>query len=144
VELRDEGRVMGDQIGDQDALNIIRDAISNLPRADRDRYRAIMAACEDAGCSIQMRLLPTEFRFNIARGLLTLFKTGDFHTDLVTAITRHVTGKRIDEIGRAISSLNLQQSRTFAWIAMWLVQGGAELIYHHETNQFTIKETINV
>ena len=142
--MRDEGRVLGDQPGDLDALTIIREAISNLPAADRDQYRAIMAACEDAGCSIQLRLLPTEFRFNVARGLLSLFKTGDFHTDLVTAVTRHVTGNRIDEVGWAISSMTLQQSRTFAWIALWLVQGGAELVYHHETNQFSIKEEINV
>ena len=146
--MKDEGRLLADpdtgQPGDQDALNIIRDKIANLSPRDRGQYRAVMAACENAGASIQLRLLPTEFRFNVARGLLSLFNTGDFHTDLVTAITRHVTGNRLHEVGKAIGSMTLQQSRSFAWIAMMLADGHLTLVYHPETNQFSIKEEIHV
>lgn len=146
MELTDgEGRVLGDQPGDLDALEIIKNRISNLPQADRDLYRHIMRICEtEGGCSISLKVLPTEKRFNIARGLTTLFRTGDFHPDLVTALTRHVTGNQIHHIGRAIASLTLQQSRTFAWIANMLVWGDAELVYDHNNNTFHIKETLNV
>jgi len=143
VELN-EGRVLGDQTGDTDALNLIKDAISNLNPADRNMYRQVMRSCEDAGGSISLKVLPTEKRFNIARGLLTLFKTGDYHKDLVTAIVRHVTGNPFQDVGRAIASLTLQQSRTFAWITILLTDGNMELEYNPTNQQFTIKETINV
>jgi len=139
-----EGRVLGDQPGDLDALNILRNKIFDMSRTDRDRYKRIMDLCEEGGTSISLKVLPTEKRFNVVRGLLTLFGSGDYHDDLVTAITRHVTGNTIKHVGRAIASLTVQQSRTFAWICMYLVNGTAELVYDSNNNTFTIKEEINV
>lgn len=140
----DDGRLFGDQPGDDDAIRIVKDAISNLPQQDRDIYQRILRDCELHGRSIRLKTLPTERRFNIARALLTLLKTGEYHDDLVLALTRHITGKPHTTISQALASLTVQQSRTFAWLAMLLVQGSVELQYHPETNTFGIKEEINV
>lgn len=140
-----EGRIMGSVEGDAELLADIRRRIGNLDQDDQTKYRLLMAACQSAGQSISLKDKPTEKRYDIARGILSLLEAGCYDPDLVPAICGKVTGTRKPDAGRAIRDLEPRHTAGFAWICGLVANGTIGIRYDTTTDKFNLEEeTSNV
>jgi hypothetical protein len=136
-----EGRLMTADRIDQQALNHLKQRLSELPGPDRARFAEMVEASKIAGRSFAASETPSHRRYEIARGILLLLEDTQFDRDLITDICQFVTGKQYQKAGQALADLNDKQATAFAEACQMLTWDRLGLVYNPNINKFQIGAT---